>query len=72
MNIKLCDLCLKEGKISILHPIDWQSWHWSHSTARTIHFCHSHNISFLKNQIYEDYRKMVQEIDDKASNLLKW
>ena len=73
MNTKICDLCLWEsGKTTILHPTNWKSWHWSHSLARTIHFCVHHDIAFAKKQTYEDYRIMVQKIDNIAAKQLGW
>lgn len=74
MEAKICDLCLQEtGKIIIIGH-NWHSWHWSHSSARTIHLCENHwnNIQLrytLKGQTYEEYAKMVRDIDEKYGNL---
>jgi hypothetical protein len=70
MEVKLCDLCLKEsGKLKVI-GWGWKSWGWSNSGVRRIHYCGVHNVKFLKSQTLEEYRKMIYDIDSKYGNLI--
>jgi hypothetical protein len=66
MEVKICDLCLKDsGTIKLTGGRGWHSWGWSNSGIRRIHYCSKHSTNAMKGTTLEQFRKLVYEIDSK-------
>jgi len=65
MDTKICDLCLKESNKIVILGNKWQSWGWSNSGIRRIHYCDKHNTVALRKMTRDDFRTMIYEIDAK-------
>jgi hypothetical protein len=71
MDVKLCDLCLKEtGTLKVIGR-QWKSFGWSRSGIRRIHYCGMHEDTFKwKGMTEEEFRTMVYEIDKKYGHYI--
>lgn len=68
MEVKICDVCLIQGKVTVINS-KWWSYGWTHSGIRRLHLCYGH--SGTKTPSLEVHTQTVLAADRALKNLAK-